>query len=72
MQNNIRDTLIGAGVKNLKEFGYPDCNKTNILTDTLYQRFFISMLKDNKGHGAAIDKEIDKLLSELKCLETGN
>lgn len=58
----MRDKLIAAGVKNLKEFGYPMVNAENILTDNIFKAFFSSMLKDNKGHGKAIDAEIDALL----------
>ena len=58
----MRDKLISAGVKNLKTFGYPDCNKDNILTDQIYKAFFTSMLKENKGHSKAVDKVIDDLL----------
>jgi len=59
----MKDRLIEAGVKNLKIYGYPECNKDNILTDQIYKAFFVSMLKDNKGNGAAIDKAIDELLA---------
>jgi hypothetical protein len=60
----MRDKLIAAGVKNLREFGYPSCTAENILTDDIFKAFFVGMLKDNKGKGA--DKEIDALLAELK------
>ena len=59
----MRDKLIAAGVRNLKEFGYPSVDATNILTDEIYRRFFKSMLKDNLGKGA--DKDINALLAEL-------
>jgi hypothetical protein len=62
----MEDKLIAAGVKNLHEYGYPECNKANILTDKIYRAFFASMLKDNKGKaGATVDKAIDSLLA--KC-----
>lgn len=61
----IRQKLIEAGVKNLKEFGYEYADTTNILTDEIYSAFFLSMLNDNKGHRADIDKEIDILISEI-------
>ena len=57
----IREKLIAAGVKNLRAYGYPNCNKDNILTDEIYKAFFSSMLKDNKGHG--FDKDIDDLMA---------
>lgn len=60
----MRNKLIANGVKNLKEYGYPDCNKDNILTDEIYKGFFVSMLKDNKGVQQNLDKTIDGLLKE--------
>ncbi len=59
----MKDQLIAAGVKNLNAYGYPKCNKDNILTDQIYKAFFVSMLKDNKGNGVLIDKAIDELLA---------
>lgn len=59
----MRDKLIAAGVRNLKEFGYPSVDSKNILTDDLFKEFFRSMLKDNLGKGA--DKDINALLAEL-------
>ena len=61
--NAVRAKLIKAGVRNLKEFGYPDVDEKNILTDMIFKEFFRSMLKDNLGKGA--DKEINALLAEL-------
>ena len=58
----MKDKLIAAGVQNLRNYGYPRCNKDNILTDQIYKEFFISMLKDNKGYGSLSDKAIDELL----------
>ena len=63
-----RAKLINAGVRNLKEFGYPSVNTKNILTDLLFKSFFVSMLKDNLGKGA--DKEINVLLTELDAAPT--
>ena len=63
---NIRDKLIAAGVKNLREFGYPSCDEKNILTDMIFSRFFETMLKDTKGQaGRDVDKVIDGLLLEI-------
>jgi hypothetical protein len=59
----VKDKLIAAGVKNLREFGYPACDEKNILTDYVYSKFFVSMLKENKGHGKEIDDAIDELLA---------
>lgn len=61
----MREKLIANGVKNLKEFGYPEVNETNILTDVIYSAFFKNMLQDNFGHSSEIDKVINELLTEL-------
>jgi len=58
----IRQRLIEGGVKNLKEFGYPGVSEENIITDEVYSRIFVGMLRDNLGHG--FDKEINQLISE--------
>lgn len=57
----IREHLLKAGVKNLKEFGYPEVTTENILTDEIYKAFFKSMLEDNKG----IDKQLDTVIEQL-------
>jgi len=61
----IREHLLKAGVKNLKEFGYPEVTTETILTDEVYKEFFKSMLEDNKGNGKQVDEVIDQLLSEV-------
>ena len=63
---NMREKLIANGVENLKEFGYPDCNETNILTVSIFKAFFENMLQENLGQNPQIDTEIHKLLSEAK------
>ena len=63
----MEEKLIAAGVKNLHAFGYPECDKANILTDQIYKAFFMSMLKDNKGSaGAAVDRAISNLLARCE------
>lgn len=62
----IKQKMLNAGVNNLKEFGYPEVNTENILTDMVYSAFFKSMLLENKGHGKQIDEVIDELLNSLK------
>lgn len=59
----IKDRLVIAGVRNLKEFGYPNVTAGNILTDEVYAAFFASMLKENLGQGA--DAEINDLLKQI-------
>lgn len=67
----VRKSLLKAGVKNLKEYGYPSVNDTNILVDKIYKGFFLSMLNENLGQvpgqaGKMIDAEIKKLQAEVK------
>ncbi len=64
MKNTIREKLVAAGVRNLKEFGYPTASAANILTDRIYSAFFLSMLKDNLGKG--VDKEVKSLIKEIE------
>lgn len=59
----IETKIVGAGVKNLKEFGYPHCNAQNILNDQIYSAFFRRMLEDNLGKG--YDESIKSLLQKL-------
>lgn len=63
MTDDIRASLIKAGVRNLKEFGYTQVDEKNILTDTVFKKFFGSMLRDNLGQGA--DATIISLLGEI-------
>lgn len=67
MNTTIRNHLINAGVRNLREYGYPDVNASNILTDMVYVSFFRSMLRDNIGNG--VDQEINALLNETEGRE---
>ena len=62
----MRDKLIQNGVNNLKEFGYPNANTENILTDLIYASMFKSMLNDNIGHRPDLDLVIEKLLIDIE------
>ncbi len=64
----IKEQLIKAGVRNLIEFGYPEVNAENIMTDIVYCGFFQAMLVENKGNGKSIDVAIGELLNEIKTL----
>jgi len=64
----IKDKLIEAGVKNLKDYGYPAVDKENILTDIIYSGFFLSMLRENLGQG--IDAPINELIEEINKNES--
>jgi hypothetical protein len=61
----IREHLLKAGVKNLKEFGYPEVTTETILTDEVYKEFFKSMLEENLGNGKQVDEVINQFLSDV-------
>jgi hypothetical protein len=61
----IREQLIKFGVKNLKEFGYPEVTNETILTDFVYKECFKSMLNHSKGNSVQVDEVINKILSEI-------
>lgn len=63
MLTQVEKRLIAAGVKNLKEFGYPNCTPENILTDCVFSQFFKSMLEDNRGQNPQADVAISSLLA---------
>jgi len=61
----IREHLLKAGIKNLKEFGYSEVTTETILTDEVYKEFFKSMLEENLGNGKQVDEVINQLLSDV-------
>jgi len=63
----IREKLINAGLRNLKEFGYPAVTSENILTDFIYSRMFKSMLEEHRGTGKV---EAELLIKEIESNET--
>ena len=62
-----KDFLKSAGVRNLREFGYPDVTAENIGADPVYRQFFRSMLSENLGQG--VDEDINALIAEIDALE---
>ncbi len=67
-ESKMRDCLIAAGVKNLKDFGYPFANAKNILTNKIYAAFFKSMLEsdENITSNTTLEKVRITLLNELE------
>ena len=63
-KDKIKDFLLGAGVSNLKEYGYQNVTKENILTDDIFSAFFKSSLNDNKGSQNS-NRQIDGVIDEL-------
>jgi len=58
-----RDQILDAGVKNLREFGYPHVDRQNILTDQVYSAFFRKMLEESRGLG--FDGDLNNMLDEI-------
>jgi hypothetical protein len=50
----MKQKLLDRAIRNLKEFGYPDVNETNIFSDYIYSEFFKRMLKDAKTDSAKL------------------
>ena len=66
MTDKIRNHLLSAGVKNLKEYGYPSVTIENITTDEIYREFFKSMLESNLGNPTT-DPSIRALIAECSA-----
>lgn len=65
-KEEIKRSLIKVGVKNLKEYGYPKVDESNILTDKIYSAFFKEMLEQNKGVSNKIDVAINEVINSIK------
>lgn len=65
-QKLIKIGIIETAVKNLKNFGYPNVNSTNIFTDEIYKSFFLKMLENNIGIHKPSDSIINELILEIK------
>ena len=64
----IRSKLIEAGVKNLKQFGYPGVTAENILTDQVYAAFFGAMLEDpDSSPSPSIAAVVAELRAEIEA-----
>ena len=61
----LKAAIIQAGVNNLKEYGYRTVSKDNILTTDVYKGLFLSMLNENLGSDAQVNKAIRELIDEV-------
>ncbi|MBT8448969.1 MAG: hypothetical protein KJO69_04730 [Gammaproteobacteria bacterium] len=64
-KKDIRKHIIDNGIKNLKEFGYPQVDEKNILNNTVYSAFFLSMLEENVGTDSRVDEVLKELIEEI-------
>jgi hypothetical protein len=65
-EEQMRDKIIAASVKDMIQFGYPQADKENIFTDAVYSLMFKTMLVRYKGNSDKLDKIIDDLLKDIK------
>lgn len=65
-EQEIIDKLIDTGVTVLKEYGYPEVTKDNILTDKVYKAFYVEILKQNSGMNDNIDKAIQSIFQKME------
>ena len=63
---SMRKEIVKDCVNKLRDFGYVDVDAKNIFTDTLYKRFFKSILEQNLGKDSFIDCAIQDLLKDIK------
>ncbi len=62
----MKETLIANGVRNLKEFGYPNCSTSNILTDKVYREFFRGLLEQwDDGTNRSVSQACKLLLIDI-------
>jgi hypothetical protein len=65
---SIIDTLKLAGVRNLREYGYPGATAENITKDHIYAAFFLTMLEDTRPKLVPeAQKDADVLIAECKA-----
>jgi len=65
----MRARLIAACVKRLRDFGYPNCNAGNVLTDVVYSQFAEKMLQgtiEESGKASAIREACSALIAEIE------
>lgn len=65
----IETMLKEAGVKNLKEFGYPGVTTESIMQSPVLRAFFDTMLEENEGQRDDIDAVIAKLRAEISAAQ---
>ena len=63
---SIKSKLLQQGVKKLKQFGFTNVTKKNILTDDIYRLYFTKMLHLNQEHCIQVTKEIDVILRKME------
>lgn len=64
---SIRDRIISKGVANIIATGYTNCNRDNILIESVYKSLFHWMLKiEIQNSRDGVKKQIEKLLEETK------
>ncbi len=65
----LKMALKEAGVKGLREFGYPTCTVENICTDMIFRQFFLSNLEEMlfaAQKAKKTTKEIEELIAECR------
>lgn len=70
MNSDIHEWLIDAGIEKLKNFGFTNVNRDNILVDEVYYYFLSRFINTLRGKSKAMDAEIEKLIG--KGVKRGN
>ena len=62
----MKEKLIQAWIKHLKEYWYEWVDENNILTDMIYSSFFQSMLEWTLEEAPELSEVINDLLNSIK------
>lgn len=68
---SIRSQIVKLCADRLREFGYPDCNERNVLTDYIYSAFAVKILEEtigDAGAGSVIGSACKEVLDEIKAV----
>ena len=61
----LKEAFIKQGVAKLKNFGFVNVNKSNILTDEVYVFYFSKILHESLGDNLDSDDVIHQLIEEM-------
>jgi len=60
------ENIFELGIKKLKNFGFVNVTKENILLDEVYSFFFLRFMSSLKGKTPELDKQIENFLNSIE------
>ncbi len=67
-EHTLKEAFIKLGVAKLKNFGFVNVNKSNILTDEVYALYFSKILHESLGDNLEKDVAIKELIGAMDAL----